>query len=118
MNDAIEAYEVAFFRSILLDDTDKQYMASAKFPAAVGLAQSGDAAGFRWLIENTGDPTPTIANASPAHVASLNLDVCCIAALQELSGQSALRTRQDCEAWWKLEGEKPMARGHVRLVDL
>jgi len=69
-------------------------------------------------IENTEDPTPTIANASPARVASLNLDVCCIAALQELSGQSALRTRQDCEAWWKLEGEKPMARGHVRLVDL
>jgi hypothetical protein len=105
------------FRSILRDDTGKHYMPSAKFHAAVGLAQCGEASGFQWLIENCDDPTPTISNAWPDRVPSLNLDVCCIAALRELSGQSALRTRQDCEAWWKQEGEKPLARGRVRLVE-
>jgi len=105
------------FRSILRDDTEKHHGASAKFHAAVGLAQCGEASGFQWLIENCDDPTPTISNAWPDHVATLNLDVCCIAALRGLSGQRALRTPQDCEAWWKREGEKPLVRGRVRLVE-
>ena len=39
----------------------------------------------------------------------MNLDVCCIAALQQLSGQDDLRTRQDCEAWWKRLDKKAAA---------
>ena len=107
----------AFFRAIIQDDAGKQHMDSAKFHAAVGLAQSGDPAGFQWLIENSSDPTPTVSNAWPERDLMSNLDACCIAALQDLSGQRDLRTRQDCESWWKLASEEPPARGRVHLVE-
>jgi hypothetical protein len=107
----------AFFRAILQDDAGKQHLESAKFHAAVGLAQCGDPAGFRWLIENSSDPSQTVSNAWPERDLMSNLDACCIAALQDLSGQRDLRTRQDCESWWKLASEEPPAHGRVRLVE-
>ncbi len=105
------------FRAILQDDTGKHYMESAKFHAAVGLAQSGEGAGFEWLIQNSANSTSTVSNAWPRRAPSLNLDACCIAALQQLSGKDDLRTPQDCEAWWKRLDKPTAARNHVEMVE-
>jgi hypothetical protein len=107
----------ALLRSLLEDDEGKNHMAGAQFHAALGLAQCGDPAGYRWLIDHASDRTDTVSNAKPEHAASLSLDVCCIAALQDLSGQSTLNRQEDFEAWWRLTGEAAPPHGLVRLVE-
>jgi len=106
-----------FFQMILRDDNGKHYMPTAKFHAAVGLAQVGDSAGFEWLIANSGDPLPKISNAWPSGVHNLNLDTCCQAALQSLSGEKGLKNRVDWERWWKEVDKRSLPKGHVRIVD-
>jgi hypothetical protein len=107
----------ALFRKVLEDFTE-DHDASTRFHAAVGLAQLGDPAGYRWLLDHSSDPTPTVSNAAPARIPSLNLDVCCIAALRDLSGKEAMRTRQDCETRWRMEGEAAPPSRAVRLVEM
>ena len=63
-----------FFWMILRDDNGKNYMSTAKFYAAVGLAQLGESSGYLWLIENSGDPLPIISGAWPRGVANNNVD--------------------------------------------
>ena len=106
-----------FFRMILRDDTGKHYMASAKFHAAVGLAQLSHPTGFEWLIANSGDPLPTISNAWPPGVPDLNVNTCCVAALRHLSGENKLSTKQEWQTWWKTVDKKLLPKSHVTLVD-
>lgn len=106
-----------FFRMILRDDNGKHYMSTAKFHAAVGLAQVGDSGGFEWLIANSSDPLPTISSAWPSGVHNLNLDTCCQAALQSLSGEKGLKNRVDWERWWKEVDKKLLPKGYVHIVD-
>ncbi len=87
------------------------------FHAAVGLAQLGDPAGFEWLIARSTDPTHTVSNAWPRRVPSYNLDVCCAAALQELVGQGAPRTRPEWQAWWNQVDKAKLAPGRVDFVE-
>lgn len=107
----------AFFRMILRNDTGKNYMSSAQFHAAVGLAHIGNPSGFEWLIANCDDPLPTISNAWPSAAPNLNVDTCCVAALRSLSAESQLRTRAEWETWWKSVDRKILPKGHVNIVD-
>jgi hypothetical protein len=106
-----------FFQMILRDDTDKRYMSSTKFHAAVGLAQLGDSTGFAWLITNSDDPLPTVSNAWPPRVPNLNLNTCSVAALRQLSGETKLSTKQEWQAWWKTVDKKLLPKSHVTIVD-
>ena len=101
----------------LLDDSGERLPDGDKFHAAVGLAQLGEPAGFEWLIANSDNPTPTVANAWPRLVPSLNLDVCCLAALRDLSARGDLHTRPEWQAWWQQTDKAMAARGHVALVE-
>jgi len=92
-------------------------MDSAKYHAAVGLAQLGNADGFEWLIANSEDPLPTISNAWPDRVPNLNLDVCSVAALQDLSGETAPKTKQEWETWWDKADKKALPKGNVHMRD-
>jgi len=71
----------------------------------------------RAVIANSNSSTPTVSNAWSRRVPSLNLDVCCLAALKDLSGRSDLRTRPEWEAWWKQTDKATAARGHVTLLE-
>lgn len=107
----------AFFKMILRNDTGKNYMSSAQFHAAVGLAHVGDPLGFEWLIANCDDPLPTISNAWPSGVPNLNVDTCCVAALRSLSGESQLKAKAEWETWWKSVDRKVLPKGHLDIVD-
>lgn len=106
-----------FFLMILRDDTGKHYMASAKFHAAVGLANLGDPKGFEWLIANSDDPLPTVSNALPSGVPNLNVNTCCTAALRELSGKRTPSTKQEWETWWRSVDRQALPKRHATLVD-
>ena len=106
-----------FFRMILRDNTGKNYMDCTKFHAALGLAQLGDSAGFEWLIAHSTDALPTVCNAWPGGVPNLNLDTCCHAALQQLSGKKDAKTKQEWETWWMQIDKKALPKGRVNLVD-
>ena len=94
--------------------------ASARFHAAVGLAQLAHPTGFEWLIANSGTmrgPLPRVSNAWPPRVPDLNLNTCCVAALRHLSGENKLSTRQEWQTWWKTVDKKLLPKSHVTLVD-
>jgi hypothetical protein len=106
-----------FFRWILREDPDQNFMETARFFAGVGLAQLGEAAGMDWLIAQSDNPNSTLSNARPHGAPSLNLDTCAVAALQSLTGEQELRTRPEWEAWWKRTDRKAYLKGHVDIVD-
>lgn len=107
----------SFFEMILDDDTGKHYMPSAKFHAAVGLAQLGQPAGFEWLIASVGKHTGGVSNAWPLRVPDLNPSTCCVAALRSLSGENKLSTTQEWRTWWETVDRGLLPKGYVRLVD-
>ncbi len=106
-----------FFRRILHDDAGEHYLPSARFHAAVGLAQLGEPDGFEWLIKNSENPLPTVSNAWPSRVPNLNVDTCSVAALRELSGERNLKSKQEWESWWEKVDRKTLPRNHVRIDD-
>ena len=115
-----------FFRMILRDDTHKSYQEGTKFHAAVGLAQLGEPDGFEWLIKNThgqlpNEALPMVENAWPDCISERSLyptlNVCSIAALQELSGEKNLTAKQDWESWWLKVNKKALPKNRVIMND-
>lgn len=107
----------AFFNMILRNDTGKNYMSSAQFHAALGLAHLADPKGFEWLIANSDDQLPTVSNAWPSRMSNGNVSTCCVAALKELSGKRDLSTKQEWQSWWKSIDRQTLPVRHVELVD-
>ena len=105
------------FQKLVTQDPDARGRESTRFHAAVGLAQLGDPVGFEWLIANAGDSSHNVSNAWPPRVPSYNLDVCCIAALRELVGLDAPRTRAEWESWLRQADKTKLPPGRVDLVE-
>jgi len=106
-----------FFCMILRDDAGCLHMDSTKFHAALGLAQLGDPVGFEWLVSHSTDKQSTVSNAWPDHVANLNLDTCCNAALQQLSGKKYAAAIRDWKTWWAQIDKTAIPHECVNLVD-
>lgn len=106
-----------FFRMVLRDEIGKG-QESAKFHAAVGLAQLGEADSFVWLIAHSADTTGYVAGAWPSRmVEPMNLGGCCVAALRQLSGEKDLRTQEAWESWWEKVNRKTLPKDHVTMDD-
>ena len=105
-----------FFRMILRDEIGKG-QDSAKFHAGVGLAQLGEADGFAWLVAHTDRINGFVANAFPSRMSGAkHLGGCCVAALQQLSGEN-LKTKGDWESWWERVDRKTLPKDHLDLDD-
>lgn len=105
------------FLMILRDDTGRHFTPSAKYHAAVGLANLGDPKGFEWLIANSDDSLPTVSNAWPPGVTNRNVNTCCTAALRELSGDQTRSTKLEWETWWGSVDRQTLPKRQVALVD-
>jgi hypothetical protein len=110
---------INFFHKILRDEGAERSLDSTRFHAALGLAQLGDSTGFEWLIGHSDHTLPTVSNAWPGRVSSVNLNLgaCCIATLQQLSGNRDIRTKQEWEAWWARIDKRKLPTGPVNLLD-
>jgi hypothetical protein len=108
---------INFFRMILRDEGAEHHLDSTKFHAALGLAQLGDAAGFDWLIAHSADVQLAVSNALPAQGSNANRDTYCTAALQQLSGNKDLRTKEEWEVWWTQIDKKSLPKNRINLVD-
>ncbi len=106
-----------FLRMILQDNTGKNYPETTKYYAALGLAQLGDPLGFEWLVEKCDECLPVVWDTWPSCAAHQNLDICCKAVLQELSGRKDITNKQEWEEWWKQTGKKALPHGHVVHID-
>lgn len=105
-----------FFRMVLRDEIGRGND-SAKFHAAVGLAQLGEADGFAWLVAHTDRSNGFVANAYPSRMSGAkHLGGCCVAALQQLSGEN-LKTKGDWESWWERVDRKTLPKNPVDLVE-
>lgn len=117
-----------FFRSILRAESERPeaeswntfpsgpyHTESARFHAAVGLAQLGDAEGIDWLVAHCEYQQGWIAIARPVGTNSGNVDACCHAALQQLSGNQTASTQAEWEAWSKTVGRKELMNRFVRF---
>ena len=124
----VEAYAIALararvpgvtnlFRMILRDETGKHYMSTAKFYAAVGLAQLGDPSGYAWLVENSGDTLPIVEGAWPRRIANNNVDTCCQAALRDLSGGKDMKGKAAWVTWWQQVDMQSLPKARVDIVD-
>lgn len=106
-----------FLLMVLQDDTNEDYISSAKFHAAVGLAHLGDPRGFEWLISNINNTSHTVSNALPSKISDATISTCCVATLCVLSGEQKLRTRQEWTDWWESVGKGDLPKRHVTFVD-
>lgn len=117
-----------FFRSILADSAPINpfsdapsgtiHLTSTRFHAAVGLAQLGDVAGFRWLIAHCDDTAGTVTNAWPKGARpGGGLGDCCIEALRQLSGRQELTSKADWEGWLTATDEKALVNRVVIFGD-
>jgi len=103
-----------FFQMILRDEVGRG-QDSAKFHAAVGLAQLGEADGFVWLIAHSDNIQGHVSNAWPSRMSEAkNLGGCCGAALRQVSGED-LKTKQDWESWWEKVNRKTLPKSHVEM---
>jgi hypothetical protein len=103
-----------FLQMILRDEVGKGED-SAKFHAAVGLAQLGEADGFVWLIAHSDNIQGHVSNAWPSRMSEAkNLGGCCGAALRQVSGED-LKTKQDWESWWEKVNRKTLPKSHVEM---
>jgi hypothetical protein len=109
---------VNLFRMIIRNDNGKNYMSTAQFYAAVGLAQLGDTKGIEWLIENSENVLPIVSSAWPVGAADGNLSTCCITALRILAGEKKLTKKSEWEDWWQTAREGFQPKSHIRIVDL
>ena len=93
------------------------YRTTARFHAAVGLAQLGEPLGVDWLIANCENPNGSVFHAWPRGAATTSLDRCCTVALQQLSGKRELASKADWEAWSKTVGKSDLTSHAVDLVE-
>jgi hypothetical protein len=95
-----------------------QHLDSTRFHAAVGLAQLGDPQGIEWLIAHSEDPNGYVEHARPYGAGSGgSFDTCCTAALRQLSGNRALTTQAEWQAWRKSLDLKQAKLNLVQLSD-
>ena len=87
-----------FFEKVLRGDGGKRFTRSEQFHAALGLAQLGQPAGYRWLIEHSEDPLVNVFNARPLRPARGSTEYV-IATLQQLAENHTLRTKADWQQW-------------------
>lgn len=106
------------FRMILRDGADRYDVDTAKFYAAVGLAQLGDSAGIAWLIAQSENRNLDIRDAYPRGVRHSKSDTYVTLALRQLTGQQNLTTRQEWEAWWERADSKAYPKRRVEIMDL
>jgi hypothetical protein len=70
-----------------------------------------------WLVAHTDRINGFVASAFPGRMSGAkHLGGCCVAALQQLSGED-LKTKQDWESWWEKVDRKTVPRHHVDLVE-
>lgn len=106
------------FRMILRDGADRYDVDTAKFYAAVGLAQLGDPAGMVWLIAQSDNRNLDIRNAYPRGIRYSESDTYVTMALRQLTGQENLTTGQEWEAWWERADSKAYPKRRVEIMDL
>lgn len=104
------------FEQVFYDRDGKSHRSSARFHAAVGLAQLGDPNGYRWLVEQSVDFNSSVWGAWPSVRRSTSLDHCCIAALQQLT-DSQRDSHEAWVAWWNAVEKKQLPQGRVRYFD-
>jgi len=107
-----------FFRMTLRNGADRYDVDTAKFYAAVGLAQLGDPAGIAWLIAQSDNPNLDIRHAYPRGIRHSKSDTYVMLALRQLTGQEDLMTRQEWEAWWERADSKAYPKRRVEIMDL
>jgi len=90
---------------------------SVKFHAALGLAELGEPVGMEWLIAHSDDDSDGIVWGRPQYASRQQLSLAVVAALQVLSGQPALSTKTEFQAWWKTAAATFAPKSHVSLVD-
>lgn len=106
-----------FFRMILRDGAARYDVDTAKFYAAVGLAQLGDPDGIGWLIAQSDNRNLDVRSAYPRGSRRSISDTYATLALRKLTGQENLSTRQEWEAWWEQAGNKARRTNRVEIVD-
>jgi len=106
-----------FFRTILADDDGKHYTLTAKFHAALGLAQLGQPDGYEWLIAKSSESPGTVAMAWPSGISGSNLGTCCGAALQHLAGPEGLTDPADWKKWRGQADKDSLPKGPVDIVE-
>lgn len=90
---------------------------SVKYHAAVGLAELGDSGGVEWLVAHSDDAVPDVRWGRPENTTSHQLSSVAIRSLQILSGNAAVTTKAEFEAWWKVAAAGWAPSGHVLLVE-
>lgn len=94
------------------------HLESTQFHAAVGLAQLGDQLGIDWLIANCEYSQGSVWHAWPRNSSGNgSLSPCCVAALQELSGERSLTSKAEWEAWWKTADKSRLTTRAVSLME-
>lgn len=94
------------------------YDESTRFHAAVGLAQLGDLRGIDWLIASCEYSQGSVWHAWPRSPGqSGSLSPCCVAALQDLSGNRNLTTKAEWEAWAKTADKATLTKHAVNLIE-
>jgi hypothetical protein len=106
-----------FFRMILRDHQGVHYLPTARFYAAVGLAQLGDPQGIEWLIENSEGASSTVSCAWPRGVTDGHLTTSCVAALRMLSGKQDLSTKREWKSWWEKMRDGFRPHDYVTIMD-
>ncbi|QDT10535.1 hypothetical protein [Planctomycetes bacterium K23_9] len=103
-----------FLQSVLRNDNRSD---SAKFHAAVGLAQLAETEGVEWLIANSESSQGHVSVGTPRGAAPGGaLSACSVAALQQLSDQR-LQNKSEWEAWLKNTDIKLLLNRAVAFTD-
>jgi len=100
-----------FLKSIL-EGKDERIDQGTRFHAAVGLAELGDGAGFRWLVE--ANPMGEIWSAPHLDAPNGSCLESRVQALNDLTGLKK-KTIEEWQAWWKAQRDPISAAGRVRL---
>ena len=101
----------AFLKSVL-ESTDGTAEEGTRFHAAVGLAELGDTAGFRWLVESA--PGGFIWSAPHVETSGGSCLDSRVHALNDLVGVKK-ETIEEWQAWWKVQKEIVAPNGRVKL---
>lgn len=100
-----------FLKSIV-EGKDERVDQGTRFHAAVGLAELGDVAGFRWLVES--NPMGEIWSVPHFDAPTGSCLESRVRALNDLTGLKK-STIEEWQAWWKAQGGRVATEGRVRL---
>ncbi|MGD0059829.1 MAG: hypothetical protein ABSD58_10460 [Verrucomicrobiia bacterium] len=98
-----------YLRKVLGGDV-KHYSPTAKFFAAMGLAELGAPEGVNWLIDQVGherERGEAVFCEYCPEFSGANLSLCCSKALGMLSGENDAKTRADWGSWWEQVDKTP-----------